>query len=127
MTQLPLLVKELLGWYIWKDKIKECNKEYHKIIVQYDEYGEISYWTTMTTMTIFTDQYRNPLLYRNIERPDCLPDYFIYNFTRKMCTTVANLPQRYFYSSGINNEKGFFNEFEKDKRYKKVNSWLFQL
>jgi hypothetical protein len=110
MTQLPLLVKELIGWYIWKDKIKECNKEYHKTVENYDEYGKI-FWTTMTTM--------NPLLYRNIERPDCLPDYFIYNFTREMCTTVAKLPYRYFYSSSINNKKGFYVLIERDRRYKK--------
>jgi hypothetical protein len=30
MSQLPLLIKELIEWYIWKAKIKECNQEYHK-------------------------------------------------------------------------------------------------
>jgi hypothetical protein len=29
MTQLPLLVDNLINWYIWKAKIKECNQEYH--------------------------------------------------------------------------------------------------
>jgi hypothetical protein len=121
MTQLPLLVKELIGWYIWNAKIKECNKEYHKTLKQF---GNNS-WTVFYNDT--TNIYSHILLSRNLSRPDNLDDYFIYNFTFIVSLRVANLPQRYFYSSGINNGRGFFHEFEKDKRYKKVNSWLFQL
>jgi hypothetical protein len=114
MTQLPLLVKELIGWYIWKDKIKECNKEYHKTV---NQFGNNYSWTVFYI--------GNSLLCRDLSRPDNQQDYFIYNFT--WFSQVAALPRRYFYSSGINNGRGFFHEFEKDKRYKKVNSWLFQL
>jgi hypothetical protein len=121
MTQLPLLVKELIGWYIWKDKIKECNKEYHKTVENYDDYKFYDWKIYNDTM----EKSRNSLQFRDFSRPYNLDDYYICNFTCiRPYNTVANLPQKYFYSSGMNNPKGFSN---KNKSHKKVNSWLFQL
>ncbi len=125
MTQLPLLISELIGWYIWKAKIKECNKEYHKIVELYDyDDGEMYRWTVIYNDTM--EKHKNPLLYRDLSRPIIHPDYWIYNFTCSICSRVADLPQRYFYSGGLNNGNGFYNQIEKIKKYKKVNSWLFR-
>ena len=33
LIKLPLLVDDLINWYIWKAKIRECNKEYHETFI----------------------------------------------------------------------------------------------
>ena len=33
LIKLPLLIDNLINWYIWKAKIRECIREYHKTYI----------------------------------------------------------------------------------------------
>lgn len=33
MNALPKDIKLLIDWYLWKERIRACNDEYHKIII----------------------------------------------------------------------------------------------
>jgi hypothetical protein len=39
MTQLPRLVNEIIGWYQWKIKIEEVNRDYSRRIDYDSQYG----------------------------------------------------------------------------------------
>ncbi|MEX0597273.1 MAG: hypothetical protein WD512_12335 [Candidatus Paceibacterota bacterium] len=134
MTQLPLLVNNLIDWYIWKAKIKACNKEYCIKIPPFNQYR--AYYWTITSNDNIKILFRD-FQYRNLRDPGIQKgkhkDYYIYNFTF-IDDPVAHLPQRYFFSSGKNHMNGYFNYIEKYAKIfntmrsngKKVNSWVFR-
>jgi hypothetical protein len=104
MSQLPLLIKELIEWYIWKAKIKECNQEYHKVVKSdpiYEQNNPI-YLIKLHPIDEEFPQYYREFQYRDLLDTVDVPGIFlsIYNFTSYRERKVAILPKRYFYSSG---------------------------
>ncbi|MEX0597275.1 MAG: hypothetical protein WD512_12345 [Candidatus Paceibacterota bacterium] len=137
MTQLPLLIKELIGWYIWKDKITECNREYHKI-VEFDLHdGDerrvnlINFY--VDKMQTVKHYFRQHIQYRDYNNKG-YADPIIYNFTFHSIMRVAILPKRYYYSSGMcfrfgytNNSDQPFTDVRNNQKItscRKINKWL---
>ncbi len=97
MIQLPRLLSELIGWYIWKTKISEFNTYFlQKQSYLYDGVIKVSfpYVCKIYGSRVKIDRYSQP---------------FILN---KNGIRVALLPQKYYYSSGSNNQNGFLPKFE---------------
>jgi hypothetical protein len=93
LTQLPLLVDNLINWYIWKAKIKECNKECVKFLTGAGE------WVY---------QYiQHRYLYKDERYHSGYIDPIIRSFINFSKYPVAILPKRYFYTSGRNSKQGY--------------------
>jgi hypothetical protein len=117
MTQLPRLVHEIIGWYQWKTKISECNKEYHRILDNTSAPYKINFHMDRRFIYDQTFQYRksNEIYFENS---------FIYNFTCYGRTIVAILPEKYYFTSGINNPQGYTTIYGNNKicsKRRKVN------
>ncbi len=92
LTQLPLLVDNLINWYIWKIKIAECNMECVKFCLC-GEGSDIQH------------RYLDYADYDDYEYNDY--DMIIRSFINFSKYPVAILPKRYFYTSGRNSKQGY--------------------
>jgi hypothetical protein len=115
MTQLPLLVNQLLDWYIWKEKINQCNREYSEIV---------DFESTSPDGMVRNLIHKDNFILHNFQyRAMPFVDIFIHNFTYHSRVRVAILPQKYFYSSGRTSRRGYVS-LHPDVGTKKINSWL---
>ena len=111
MNNLPRLVNEIIGWYQWKAKIAELNREYTSKISIKDDY-EHGFWLIYN---------RHPgRVYFNLMGSSNLRiqhrfQYYISDYNKLIhrstdqgeVFSVANLPLNYYYSSGSCNLSGF--------------------
>jgi len=86
---IPELVKELINWYRWREKIKRVLVEYHQKVETWGDVEFIKY-----RMGGFIN-------YRNISLLEGF-DYIYHKHDR-----VALLPNKYLYSSGLSNREGY--------------------
>ncbi|MEX0597274.1 MAG: hypothetical protein WD512_12340 [Candidatus Paceibacterota bacterium] len=118
MTQLPLLVDNLINWYIWKAKITNVNDEYWDKIDYHSQYNTDKLVVEDDTY-YFYDKYPADVImkvqYRSLDEPVTNINYhfFIYRYEKLsggIQSMVALLPLRYYYSSGSSNPEGFLSE-----------------
>jgi hypothetical protein len=124
MTQLPLLVDNLINWYIWKAKIKECNQEYHKIVTYSYLYGRdsrINFYPIDKNLLPYHHEFQYRIYSSN--RISFMAK-FIRNFTSYLERIVAILPERYLYSSGMSDPFGYrkLSDSKHVKNCRKINS-----
>jgi hypothetical protein len=120
MIQLPRLVHEIIGWYQWKAKISECNKEYHRIVY---ELLSDTYTVNFHINRPFIFDQTQIFQYRKSDNIN-IRSSFIYNFTCYGETNVAILPEKYYFTSGINNPQGYTTIYGNNKicsKRRKVN------
>jgi hypothetical protein len=128
MTQLPLLVSELIGWYQWKAKIEEVNRDYLSRIDYDSQYGYKYGYNRDRSVEYDTfyfydrDRYNSrgrELLMMHVhyrqwgEYGMKIRHGFIMRTSpncRGLGTKVAVLPSKYYYSSGSNNLQGFISK-----------------
>lgn len=114
MTQVPLLVREKVHFYLhqhyqqrWSEQMKKVNEEYKNSVYERD-IG----WTGGGGITLFYSRnfVRFPHKIWSIDHRQKFYSEHIYihsfvnNYTERKCITR---PQKYYYSSGYNNPKGF--------------------
>jgi hypothetical protein len=126
MTQLPRLLSELIGWYIWKAKISKLNA-YIILNSIHDEYNGGLFVNNINANPNKNKKYGiinaiavDPINY-NGYGGRCINGNFLkirHFILNKYKDKVAFLPQKYYYTSGSNNQNGFLPKF-KDKH-----NWL---
>ncbi len=116
MTQIPLLIKEKVDYYLqeyyrkeWMKKNKQVIQKYQKKIKIYISYG-LNYQPISSEITWgdFTKGKR----IRILQGYSISPQYrVVSSFTTKdpphNTLQVAKLPPKYYYSSGLNYTKGY--------------------
>lgn len=92
---IPDLVRDLIDWYIWKDKIGSINREYYR------DYKE---WVSYTgNVHVVHHSYKFSYNHR------ILSFLYSYIFSRNSNYHVATIPLKYYYSSGLHNPYGYNN------------------
>jgi hypothetical protein len=128
MTQLPLLVDNLVNWYIWKAKITKVNNEYLHRILYYSKYHTDKQVEHDTFFLYDGEEYiQMEVQYRSWDEVEMkLEDFFIYRYAKPYSTTskVALLPSKYYYSSGSSNPRGFLSETHKINNGRSKHYWL---
>lgn len=107
---LPLLIKEKIGWYIWKNKIRACNQQYKEIVTPIEnivfliyDYPKDAFLVKFHNLPLIYDQLIQTRNMNLMIAESCM----IYNFTTYGKCTVALLPSKYVYSSGLSHKYGY--------------------
>lgn len=104
LAHVPLLIKELIGWYTWRRNIDTCNKEYKaSICFRITIYGETIpefHGYSITERRLHCGTHR--MDYGRISN-----DFFIKKRSKEEIVRVALLPKGYFYTSGSHNPTGY--------------------
>ncbi|MEX0597272.1 MAG: hypothetical protein WD512_12330 [Candidatus Paceibacterota bacterium] len=105
MTQLPILVDNLINWYIWKAKITNINFDYlHRI--EYDSQYNTDKLVEHDTFFLYHENQEDikmKVQYRSFHEPQLNLDHFYifrYNESDHIRLRVALLSSKYYYSRG---------------------------
>lgn len=112
MTQLPLLVTQLIDWYIWKAKMCTIRDEYWNRISYHSQLFVTGKQVETDTFYLYEDEENEHvqmrIQYRTWDEARMeITQHFI---CRDVHTKVALLPSKYYYSSGSSNPSGFLSE-----------------
>jgi hypothetical protein len=108
LTQLPLLIKEMIAWYIWKRKVKELNVDFFgRIYYDSDGYTDVIH---LYDDSLFKNLHI-PFQYRNLSiHALSFDDKFIRCMNKGDIIRVAILPPNYYFTSGSHNSSGFLSK-----------------
>jgi len=100
---IPELVKELINWYRWREKIRGVLIEYHQMV------------------SILMDEEDEEIVYNGllINYRDLTSMYYILDFVYNRKGKMAIIPKRFRFSSGLSHPNGY-----KRLYIKKPNCWL---
>jgi hypothetical protein len=121
MTQLPLLIKELIEWYIWKAKIKECNQEYHLYykleLCKFTGNQQVVWKEPVPEKLLLVHPlFSKPTLRYNYRNISFTAGFYVQDIRNlrfltagRPCIPIFRLPNRYrFFSDIYNQQKGRF-------------------